>query len=188
LPRPNDHYSTQPFLAWCLNHYFYGGVHWAYLGKPFYPYRLPNPRSSSPLRLYEDLYEPWMDRDPYSAVIQQKRINLIKGVVANEQKLAHGWSDRLITICERVDIAFFYPIVYRVDIDRIFPEQRVRIAGSGTFGSHENRIDDLKEPEFEILFLDYQEADDFNSLIEGVLSSVEALTLLEPRCHRDRFR
>jgi hypothetical protein len=52
------YYSTQPFLAWCLNRHFYEDVHYAYVA-PFYPYRLTNPKSSNPLELYRDLYQPW---------------------------------------------------------------------------------------------------------------------------------
>lgn len=50
----NHYYSTQPLLAWSLNRHFYSGLHYMYVA-PFYPYRLPNPKSSNPLEIYRDL-------------------------------------------------------------------------------------------------------------------------------------
>jgi hypothetical protein len=110
------YYSTQPFLAWCLNHYFYGGVHFAYVGAPFYPYRLANPRTSNSLRIYEDYYEPWKDEDKFSGFIVQKRLALRKGVHKSAPVV---FRPDLLDICDKIDILFFYPVVYRVDIDQI---------------------------------------------------------------------
>ena len=156
-------YSTQPFIARCLSRFFYRGKHYVYAAPSFYPYRLRNPRSSNPFSIYQDLYEPWRDRDPFDKVILQTRINLKRGVVAKTKgKLAA----KLDQICNRIDIVFFYPIVYRIPVSLIKKSRRIR-QNSGLKGSSEYLIADLDEsvPEFEILFLDYQRDKDFETLI-----------------------
>ncbi len=147
------YYSTQPFLAWCLNHYFYGGVHFVWVGAPFYPYRLDNPRSSSPFRKYEDLYELWKDEDEFSPYLEGTRAGLHKGILANLGRLHPQEVVRLHDVCDRIHTVFFYPIVYRIDVDRIDPA-RLQVANSGLKGSQEYRITALHEPEFDILFFD----------------------------------
>ena len=62
---PEYYYSTTSFLAYCLNEYIYAGFHWTYVGAEFFPYKLPNPKSSNPLLVYQDLYQPWRDKDPH---------------------------------------------------------------------------------------------------------------------------
>ena len=176
------YYSTQPFLAWCLNHYFYGGIHYVWVGAPFYPHHTKNPRSSNPMRIYEDLYDPWKEKDAISGVFKQKRLNILSGVTANSRNLQSGVASRLTKICDDIDLVFFYPIVYRVDIDTI-TSSRLNIAGSGLVGSNEYRIDALREGEFEVLFDDFEtETDipqDFRDLYSELFSADEALSLLE---------
>jgi hypothetical protein len=175
------YYSTQPFLAWCLNHYFYGGTHFAWVGAPFYPYKRENPTSSNPFRIYQDLYEPWKDRDEYSSYLAQKRLGLRDGVHANSGRLKPGVETRLTDICNRIRVDYFYPIVYRVNIDTIALSRRI-VAGSGSVGSNELRIDALAETEFDILFADItieSLATSFTVLWNGSLSEDDALDLLE---------
>ncbi|MHC4278315.1 MAG: hypothetical protein ACYSTI_13500 [Planctomycetota bacterium] len=174
------YYSTQTFLAWCLNHYFHDGNHWVWLAKPVYPYRLPNPKSSNPFLIYQDLYMPWKDQDDFDKSINQARLNLRKGVTANEGKLQPGWKRRLERVCDTVHIVFFYPIVYRVDITNI-PQQRRLTEGSGLVRSDEYLIKDLLENEFEILFLDFKNDRDFATLQKGSVTREAALEILEGR-------
>lgn len=138
------YYSTQPFLAWCLNHYFYNRVHYLWVGKPFYPYKQSNPRSSNPMRLYEELYEPWRENDPYNKNLKQWRLDLRKGVAIQRQNKVistDDMSDRLKDICDYIDQNFFYPLVYRVDMASIPRVDRDRIAGSAArVDSHEYRV------------------------------------------------
>jgi len=184
---PEYYYSTQPFLAWCLNHYFYGGMHYVNVANPFYPYRLPNPKSSHPFLIYQDLYLPWKDRDDFDKFIQQIRLDLNNGVVkynrANPGKLSGGRVSRLKRICKKVDIVFFYPMVYRVDINPV-PTSRLVSAGSGLSGSREHLINDLQEKEFDILFHDFNGDPDFDSLkdVSASISDTAALRTLESRC------
>ena len=184
------YYSSQPFIAWCLNHYFYDRVHFAWVGAPFYPYRMANPRSSSPLRLYEDFYEPWKDEDEFSGQLTAARIGLRKGVLAHQ--LAHKFTNPpllspadyrfLKRVCNRIHPVFFYPIVYRVDIDSIQPPSRLVVANSGLRGSQEYRIADLDEmlPEFELLFVDFETENvphSFTDLYAGALSQADVFNI-----------
>ncbi len=178
------YYSTQPFLAWCYNHYFFNGVHFAWLGAPFYPYRLPNPTSSNPLRIYQDLYEPWKDRDRFSFKIEQMRLGIRKGVIQNTRPLSRN-RRKLTYICDSISHVFFYPIVYRVDIDLILPAGRKLVTGSGaTVGSQEYKVTDLKEqpPEFDLILVDLEMEGVPQYMIDlwnGVPTKQQALRLLE---------
>lgn len=148
------YYSTQPFLAWCLNRHFYQDTHYTFVA-PFFPYRLPNPKSSNPLEIYKDLYQPWADRDEFDTFITLCRIKLSKGVLAkqNEGRITGEVAERLMSICNTVNVKFFYPIVYRVDVDAV-GDWRLQKAGSGLLESDEFLIRDLHGGEFDILFYD----------------------------------
>lgn len=186
-------YSTQPFLAWCLNHFFFGGLHFAYVAAPFHPHRLPNPASSDPWRTYGAQYEPWADDDPYDPHPIQKRHALRRGVDAHAHSLSPLGRYVLHYICARVEQRFLMPIVYRVDLSHIEPARRT-LAGSGLIGSQEWRLLDLRENEFEVLFFD-PATDRFASdsdlsdlgglLLDGSdrISGSEALLRLLARCH-----
>ena len=178
------YYSTTSFLAFCQNHKFYRGVHFAWLAADFYPYRQPNPKSSNPLLSYIDLYEPWKDSDPYDKFVVQHRIALKKGVAAQERsKAISGRSARrLRRVIDKVDLKFFCPIVYRVDISAI-PAGRRQIAGSGSTGSNEYLVADLAESEFDVLFLDFRGDASFDMLNAGInAGGVDALRALEANC------
>lgn len=149
------HYGTVPALAWILAHYFYARVHYAWLALEYFPYRLPNPKSSNPHLIYQDLYQPWRDHDDFDKNINGYRFNLRKGVVAHEGvgTIPVSTANRLKDVCDQVNIMFFYPVVYRVDVSRI-AAHRKKSAGSALAGSAEVLIPDLLESEFDILFLD----------------------------------
>ena len=151
MARTATYYSTQPFLAWCLNHFFFGQRHFAYVGAPFHPYRRRNPASSNPWKTYGAQYEPWVDRDPYDAHIEQKRRNLRKGIAAHSAALHPLVRVALDAICGSGDIIFFVPVVYRVDVATL-DGSRLKRAGSGSVGSREYLIQDLAEAEFDVLF------------------------------------
>ena len=185
---PNYYYSTKCALDWLISHYFYGEIHFTYLSSCFYPYRLPNPKSSNPLLKYKDLYQPWKDADPFDNFIRGTRLNVIGGIRAKEKEkvvdAALGYALR--EICNKVDIAFFYPLVFRVDLDRIAPKRRV-VANSGLVGSSEFLVPDLKETEFDILFLDFTGDADFTKVVTavvrngGYVDSYEVRDILERR-------
>lgn len=81
-----------------------------------------------------------------------------------------------------VDGAFFFPIVYRTDVTVIDVSRLNGSAGSGSTGSKEYLIQDLREHEFDILFLDEFHIDsDMRELAAGVLQSKDALSKLEGR-------
>lgn len=107
------YYSTQAFLAWCFGRYFYNGRHRAYIAETFDTYRLPNPKSSNPLLIYQDLYHPWKDRDNFDKFISQTRLNIRKGVEKQYRDgvISRDLSRRLKRICDKLDITFFYPVV-----------------------------------------------------------------------------
>lgn len=150
------YYGVQTVLAYILNHFFYDAVHYTYLAREYYPYRRKNPRSSSPHRIYEDLYELWRDKDEFSKFGIQVRANIKNGVIAQESKsvINSALAKRLGHVCDQIDVGVFYPIVYRVDIKTI-DRKRLRKSDSGLLGSYEYLIPELHETEInDILFLD----------------------------------
>lgn len=184
---PRYYYGTVPALAWILNHYFYGGLHYSWLAAEFYPLET-NPRSSMPYQVYGDLYWAWSRNDLHDKHLRFMREALGGGVAA---RLPPGISDpalvrRLRRICRRSAVAFFYPVVYRVDIDRIAAGRHVA-AGSAMTGSREVLVRDLVEEEFDLLFADNVADPDFRRLVldethgAARTSPAEALLLLERR-------
>lgn len=143
------YYSTQPFIAWIINQFFFYGRHFVYMA-PFYPYRLGNPKSSNPYLIYSDLYLPWKDKDVYDKTIAQYRMNLRKGI--NNSCPDSELKTDLLNLCDKISIDFFCPIVYRIDVNRI--SNRIESAGSGLTGSDEYLVRDLQIFEFSILFDD----------------------------------
>lgn len=179
------YYSTQSFLAYCINHYFYDGIHYTCAAAEFHPHRSPNPRSSNPLWLYTHYYEVWKDRDNLDNHIAQHRLNLRKGVIAcHSQGCITGYrATQLKRICKDIDIIFFYPIVYRIDASRIDASRINQTSGSAATGSDEILIADLSEAEFDILFLDFSGDNNFNDLKHGAVGDSRfASPILEGRC------
>jgi hypothetical protein len=175
------YYSTQPFLAWALNHYFYNRKHFVWSASPFYPYKT-NPKSSNPYLIYADLYWPWREDDPYDKFITTMRLNLRSGVIAAAPSLTAGRVTALKRVCARAEVALFYPIVYRLDIRQLDPTRVDSSSGSAAVGSSEFLVKDLGETEFDVLF-DAEHGDaGIEKLAEGNLSSSQALNLLQSRC------
>ncbi len=183
-----NYYSTVAALSWVLGHHFYNDKHYTWLAAAFHTHGLSNPKSSNPLKIYQDLYEPWIDRDDADRFIRQLRLDLKAGVIKQEDSgiLTTAEATRLKVICDHLDIVFFYPLVYRVDIDRI-PGNRRIMAGSALKGSSEYLVQDLDQSEFDILFLDFASDPDFRMLVLDELAAPtitrgHALTTLEGRC------
>jgi hypothetical protein len=166
------YYSTKSVLNWVIAHYFYGATHYTWLANCFYPYGQGNPKSSNPLLNYQDLYQPWKDADPFDKFIASSRINLIKGIMRKEKDgaLSAAQGAALRDICDKISTLFFYPIVFRVDLDRIAADRRI-VANSGLRGSSEYLVQDLQESEFDILFLDFSADADFAALAAGIMGS-----------------
>lgn len=187
----NSYYGTLTTLAWVFGHYFYGRKHYTWVAKEYYPYRLPNPKSSNPHLIYQDLYQPWKDKDDNDKFVLQARLNLRKSVKAQENagKITSSEARSLKKVCDKVDIVFLYPVVFRIkDINNIHSSRR-SVAGSGlTAGSSEYLIKDLDESEFEIFFLDFDSDVSFQNLVidemstPGLNTDRTALSILEGRC------
>lgn len=181
---PNHWYSTQPFLAWVINHYFYRARHYCWVATPFYPYQLKNPRSSRPMDLYRDYYEPWKERDVFSDFLAGKRTALGNGVRANKGILTTTQYRSLRKICRAIDVQFLYPIVYRVDLNPI-DLGRLVVSGSGLTGSQEYLIEVLQEHEFDIMLFNpaaERLGTDIEILWNNTLAPHEVLALLERWC------
>ena len=187
----SDHYyGTTTALAWMLGHYFYGAEHRAWVACEYFPYRLPNPKSSNPHLIYQDLYQPWKDRDNYDKYIAQARLNARKSVIVRElgKQLNSAEAIDLKDICDRVDIVFLYPFVVRVDVEliRTADPDRLVLAGSALAGSREFLIERLREDprEFISLFVDFRDDPDFKRLVydehhgSARTSAVDAKTAL----------
>jgi hypothetical protein len=181
------YYGTVPALAWILNHYFYGRVHYSWLAEDFCPLDT-NPKSSNPYLIYGDLTWAWSRGDPYDKFVRDSRYGLSTGVQARKTAgvTDPALSRRLRRICKRAVVDFFYPLVYRVDIDVVAPARRT-VAGSGATGSRELLVEDLHEAEFDLLFADNAGDPDFRRLVvdehSGTARSspADALRALERR-------
>jgi hypothetical protein len=171
------YYSTQPFLAWCLNHYVYSGSHYVWASPFLFPYRALNPKSSNPYQIFQDLYQPSYDRDAYDSFISQKRVKLRAGVEAIVQSLksSHPLASRyndLLDICDGIDETFFWPVIYIIDND--VAVSRGALANSALVGSDEKLIKDLQESEFTMLVPDFDRQspvkDDFADFVNDKFS------------------
>lgn len=194
------YYGIQTALSYIINHYCYGAKHYTYLAPEYYTYRRKNPRSSNPHRIYEDIYEPWKDKDEYSKVLNQARLNIKSGILAQKTRgvIASSVATQLNQICNEIDVGVFYPLVYRVDINKIPRPRRVK-AGSALTGSVEYLIEELAEVEIdEILFLDYERDNVIKKLVrdewihyrasgKSLVSKTEVLRILIQRT-RDHVR
>lgn len=178
------YYSTQSFLAYCLNHYFYNGMHYANCAFEFYPYKKSNPASSNPLVLYQGFFHPWRDLDPHDNFILAHRIRLQKGVIfyENLRTITPTLATELKEFCQFIDVGLIFPIVFRIDPSRI-DNRRLVTDGSGVTGSQEVLIKDLQEHEFEVLFCDYDHVDpDIERLMAGNIGDDGlALSILRSR-------
>ncbi|MDT3445821.1 hypothetical protein [Pseudofrankia sp. BMG5.37] len=85
-------------------------------------------------------------------------------------------------MCAGADVALFFPIVYRIDVESIDDSRLDGSVGSGAVGSQEYLIEDLQEHEFDILFLESRDIDaDMRSLAERNVTTSQALAILESR-------
>ncbi|NBB83712.1 MAG: hypothetical protein GVY28_09940 [Alphaproteobacteria bacterium] len=137
-------------LAWLLGRTCFEDRHYVFVSEAFYPHRLPNPRSSSPLAIFMDLYQAALDRDPFDKVISQYRISLVRGV---RQRLQPGspLRPRLIEICNHGDPALFWPVI--LVVSRAAAARGVPTISS-SLGSRETLIPNLHGDEFDILTFD----------------------------------
>jgi hypothetical protein len=185
------YYSTQPFLAWCLNHYVYDKVHYVWACRYLYPYKSLNPKSSNPFQIFQDLYQPTHDRDPYDSFLVRTRIKMRTGVEAVVQSASSGHAyahryDDLLHICDHIDETFFWPVIYIVDNE--VAAKRGKLAYWGRVGSEEKLIQDLKEDEFALLISDYDrqsyirdDIEDFVKVPSGFASGDDAIEQLKRR-------
>lgn len=185
---PRYYYGTVPVLAWIINHYFYGGVHYSWLAGEFAP-MLRNPKSSNPYLIYGDLYWAWVKRDRYDKYVITSRTTHVDVIVRKRQEgvLDQITAARLVRICSSQKIVdLFYPITYRVDIDCI-PSSRRLVRNSALEGSDEVLVTDLQESEFDVLFADNAADDLFVSVVLQEMMDaagkdpLDVLTLLEER-------
>ncbi|SFB65674.1 hypothetical protein [Azotobacter beijerinckii] len=152
------YYSTTTFLTLSINRHLYEGKHYVYVAEGFYPYGKRNPKSSNPLLIYMDLYQPWKNRDKHDKFVLQHRLAVRKGILAKEKDgMVPGLiAQDLRRVADRIRLEFFYPVVYRIKFDVSAAGGRggVTVAGSGRKGSSEFLIHNLEESDYELLFND----------------------------------
>ena len=176
------YYSTQPAIAWILNHHFYGRRHFVWAATPFHPYRQLNPKSSNPYLMYADLYQPWRDDDRFDRFVTSMRLSLIKGVIAMSDSLGDSRANELIELCNDCPVEVFLPIVYRLDVSAIDSQRRDVDSGSATGGSREILIRDLDEDEFDILFANDHESTLLAEVMDPTADAESVLRLLQEAC------
>jgi hypothetical protein len=182
------YYGTVPVLAWIINHYFYGGVHYSWLAGGFAPLDV-NPKSSNPYLIYGDLYWAWMKRDGYDKYVRDTRRKHAEVILQKELEgtLDNITAARLARIClSQNNIDLYYPIVYRVEAEKI-PDARRFVENSGLEGSDEVLVRDLREWEFDLLFADNTADMLFTELVVEELAGMvrrdafQVLQMLEER-------
>lgn len=177
-----NYYSTQPMLAWLLNHHFFGGLHFTWAAHPFFPYKLPNPKSSNPYAIYADFFSPWYDNDPYDRNIVSMRQSLRNGVLAHKRTLHPSTTGFLKRVCEEGSVLLFYPVVYRLDLALIDPSRVDTSSGSAVAGSHEVLIRDLRESEFDILFFKDHRHHTLDELADPTCRRGDIVRILQRKC------
>jgi hypothetical protein len=153
---PRYYYGTVSALAWILNHYFYGGLHYSWLAGEFHPLRT-NPSSSNPYVIYGQLYRVVVAgrerqvRRPAEARIASRRGRPRETTdggtcpgVATARNLFEGL--HLLLLSGRV------PRRHRAD--RCGAESCRRFWRDG---SNEFLVSDLNEAEFDLLLADNRE-------------------------------
>lgn len=157
----SSYYSTTTLLAIAINRHVYRGKHFVYFADGFYPYGDGNPKSSNPLLIYMDLYQPWKDKDGFDKYIAQHRISLVKGVLAKKHDglIKYNIPSDLCKIANSAKLELFCPVVYRAqfDMQSAINNNRAKIDGSGKKGSKEYLIPDLTEGEYDLLFDDNED-------------------------------
>jgi hypothetical protein len=111
---PRYYYGTVLVLAWIINHYFYGRVHYSWLAEPFAPMDV-NPKSSNPYLIYGDLYWAWVKRDRFDKFVKDTRRTHAEVVRSKQTSglLDHITAARLARIClSENNIDLYYPIIY----------------------------------------------------------------------------
>lgn len=101
----------------------------------------------------------WRDRDDFSALVGTKRLSLCNALQKNVDlgHLGTLEAGELKETVEQAHISFFYPLVYRIDLETIESSRRQTGMGSGARGSHECLILDLHEEEFDLLFAHFRD-------------------------------
>lgn len=185
---PRYYYGTVPVLAWIINHYFYGGVHYSWLAEPFAPMDA-NPKSSNPYLIYGDLYWAWIKRDRFDKFVKDTRRTHAQVVRSKQASglLDHISAARLARIClSENNIDLYYPIIYRVDEAKIAVSRQLR-ENSALAGSQEMLVTDLQETEFDLLFTDNTDDELFVALVleevaeRGRRGPLQVLAMLEER-------
>jgi hypothetical protein len=180
--RPDYYYACQPLLTWVLSHYFFGAQHYVWVAAPFHPFLKKNPRSSNPWQLFGARYEAWCKADYFDQYVTTSRSNLRNAL--SHASISRRTAGRLARCCHRVELAFFIPLIYRVDVSTLAPRRLDRSRGSAALGSDEYLISDLREHEFDLLF--YEECfddSDLIALLSGSLHERDVLRTLESRLH-----
>lgn len=178
------YYSTTTFLTIAINRHLYDDKHFTYVAEGFYPYGKGNPKSSNPLLIYMDLYQPWQDKDPYDKFVLQHRMSVRKGIIEQRKSgvISKQVAKDLKRVADRIDLEFFFPVVLKVKIDvkLAVSSSRASIAGSGLTGSSEFLIPDLNDTEFELLFNDNSSFrfDPFKNPFGSFASKVDAVNEL----------
>jgi hypothetical protein len=160
-------YSAKTALDWLVCHYGLQGRHFAWFAPEFDTYRGPNPESSNPHVLYHGYMAAWRDGDDFSALVGTKRLSLCNAIQKNVDLGLLGTLEagELKETVEQAPISFFYPLVYRLDIETVEPGRRKTSGGSGARGSHECLILDLQEEEFDLLFAHFRDDQELKRMV-----------------------
>lgn len=155
------YYSTNTKLAFFITEQFYNSEHFVWCAPVYnpekleeYDYRKKIPVSSSPFKIYKNLYDDVKTNDKHSSKIQQNRAGLKRGAAIMLDKGIIDENDlaRILAIIDSAEISEFSPMIYLIPTnlvkDKISP---VEVKDAANPLSIEFQIFDLKRDEFEII-------------------------------------
>lgn len=156
-------YSTNTKIAFFIAEQFYNSKHFVWCAPVYNPQKLDNydfrskiPVSSSPFKIYQQLYEDVISNDKHSSKIEQNRTGLKKGAAIMRQKGIIDDNDfaRILSIIDNAEISEFTPLLYL--IPKSLVEKKIKTVDIDSVAnplSCEYQIHDLTRKEFEIIEL-----------------------------------
>ncbi|MEQ8627106.1 hypothetical protein [Ekhidna sp.] len=107
------------------------------------------------MKIYERLYCMWKHEDDLDKDLDSYRrtYEAVLTLKASENQIDANFVDKLIFMIATAHTDFFFPIVYRLDPDSISDDRKLK-ENSALKGSREFLVKDLKDNEFDMLFLE----------------------------------
>lgn len=151
-------YSVNTKIKFLISERYYNQIHYVWCAPYFDISRKVNPRSSNPIRIYNELKEAVSSNDHHSAKIEQNKLGLLRDAKANLLKgvISEGSYEQIEEIVKNMsDINDFIPIVYVIPtkgIEDLIKEVPIKMKANPF--SQEFIIEELPRDKFDIINID----------------------------------